>query len=225
MSTFTDQPYAPETITESRLSKSSLSSLIVSIISIVCCPIGSVVGFLALLLGIVGLMRTSAVGVHGRGLAITGIVLGLIGMVIGTGLVIGFTQAVGMFVEPAEESIVTLDAGDTQAFRATLSASLDQNITDEQISAFAQSLRDDYGALVTAPSSVWEYIGLAAQGGPDMQSGQSQGWIPVAAEFDGGIVVFLFEPPANPSGMGLQFDDIGYIRQDGAILWLSEVEP
>jgi len=225
MSTFTDQPYAPETMAESRLSKSSLTSMIVSIFSIVCCPIGSVVGFLGLLLGIVGLMRTSAVGVHGRGLAITGIVLGLIGMVIGTGLVIGFSQGVGMFVEPAEESIVTLDSGDTQAFRATLSSSLDQNVSDEQISAFAATLREDFGALVNAPSSVWEYIGLAAKGGPDMQSGQGQGWIPVAAEFDGGVVVFLFEPPANPSGMGLQFDDIGYIRKDGTILWLSETEP
>lgn len=224
MNIYADQAQAPDAITESRLSKSSLTSMIVSILSIICCPVGSVLGFIGLVLGVIGLMRTSAVSVHGRGMAITGIILGLIGMVIGTGLVIGITQGVGMFVKPAEQSIVALGAGDTQAFRATLTPSLDQSVSDEQITAFRQSLQADYGSLVKAPTSVWDYFSMAAAGGPNMQAAQGQGWIPVPAEFDSGTAVFLFQPPTGGSA-GLLFDDVGYVRSDGTIVWLSEIAP
>jgi hypothetical protein len=73
----------------------SIASLVTSLVC--CAPVGLVLGF-------VGLKRTKGGQRKGRGLAITGIVLGLLGILVWVGLAIAAVAGVAWF-----DSLVTLD--------------------------------------------------------------------------------------------------------------------
>jgi len=133
-----------ERLSPPRLSVCAVASLVLGLV--LCCPLTSVA---AIVLGAVGLNATKARMASGRGLAVTGLVLGLIG----TALQVAFgawsytTIYAPLMEGPAPALRAGLDGGaPAMVSRFTIP---EGTKVDAEASAFLEAIKSRYGNLVT----------------------------------------------------------------------------
>lgn len=185
-----------------RTSIMAILSLVMSLLG--CCvfitaPIG-------VLLGIFGLIGTSKSNgrVGGKGLAIGGIIVGVLAMAIWAGIVFGFggmmNVAIKQFGSTTESILSDIQSGDYDAARANM-AGPGSLTSDEDLAAFNAAYTADLGSYVSMPSGFGEMINGYMALGPLMQPYQNQGgYVPMPAQFDSGWVLVLYV--MDPSGQG-----------------------
>ncbi len=190
---------------------------------------GAVFGPLAILLGIIALLTKGAKG--GGGLAIGGIITGLISIVIAASIAFGFGAAFNQFAKFGDIA-AEAQRGDVDAVRARLSTTASNELTDQQITDWGQGLTSEWGQSQGAPGGIFEIFGgyTAFADYPNFaqwlqNQGQQNDVIPVPVGFDQGrSLIFIRLDTASASGSpGLA--DVAYIyRDDSGLVWLRAGE-
>jgi hypothetical protein len=212
-------------------SRSSVLAILSLVCSLICLIPG--LGLLGAIMGIAALFSISRSqgAVRGNGMAVTGIIIGLVVTVIWLGILIAgaqFNAVFGrQFVAPVATLVQAMDRGDHATARKSFEPALDAAVTDEQIAAFTAAYQAELGSYKNSPQSLWEMIMAYAQVGPAMQNFQGGGnQIPVPIEFDKGMSVVIIEvdpskgqPP--PGGTWVpRAANLGVLTPAGKEIWL-----
>lgn len=216
--------------------RTSVLAVISLIASLLCCVPS--LGLLGVLLGVVAIIFiTGSKGrLGGMGLAIAGVVIGLlvsaVWLLLAFGAVTGFKE-----FSKTPDVLAAAQQRDLAGVHATLSADAQAAVTDEVLEAFASRVEADHGSFVGTMESIGDAFAAYAAVGTDFQNAYnpvSQSFqnagkvlVPVPAEFDTGIVLFSHVWPANmdqntptaPNGMPLM-DNFGVVAGDGSWIWL-----
>ncbi len=223
-------PYAQPPITPDALElrePSRVSGLAVSslVFGLLCCL--PVTGFIATILGGASLVRISRSEgrLSGRGLAITGLVLGLIGTLFYIAAAVGVSMAVNQ-VGTYGPAIKAFQTGDRVAARGALNNAAAAKVTDEQMEAFRAAITSELGNYQRIPKGLggWfrDYMAVGQQIQNAMPAGRSnQGIIPVPIHFEKGLAVAMvyFDEGSPTPGMPLA-KNIQIITQSGKSIWL-----
>lgn len=234
----------------SRTSIMAVMSLVLGIIAAipgVCCIPGP--GAIAVILGGVSalLIGRSMGRLTGMGLAITGIVLGLLTSVFSIFVLIGassINREVGaQFFKPVAVTLQRLETGDHTTFRGALTPAANAKVTDEQIVDFVARYKAELGSFNSAPEDiigvVRGFMKLAqAQNQANQKLGSpGQNFIPIPAEFSKGnaMVLVLFDPasmgkassgtaPGGAPTLGPIAVNFCVLTLDGKEIWLWDLD-
>ncbi len=200
-----DADGAEEVVGEQRLSLLALFSLIFSLICLI--PGAGAIGALLGVFGLVSIGRSRG-RLTGKGLAITGLVLGLIVSVLWGSMVVGAGQAYRYYRDrmiPPVATTVGAAMTDTTLARTGLTEGAGKSVTDEDFAQFAASLSAHYGKFDGAPKdlgSLMEAFGdsmRSQQKDHTMQGGKRGVPIPLRFERHSVLVVAVYD--------GSSFDD------------------
>lgn len=222
---FTDftQPQAPQ---NQRVSLLAISSLVLSFIC--CIPGLSAVGAG---LGVAGLLviGRAAGRLTGMGLAVAGIVIGLLISVLQLGLVIGLAMGAQSF-QPYGTTLAAINAGDIQESRRMFSVELDRAVTEEHLGQFKDEFQAQWGEFQQIPLGLADLAsGYLSLGSPSADIQTALGKypddpiIPLPAEFDQGMVLVLviLDPSQIRSNMP-SIRNLGVVDKKGQIIWLID---
>ncbi|KAA0214007.1 MAG: DUF4190 domain-containing protein [Leptolyngbya sp. PLA3] len=224
MSQYSNPSYGYETEMMSEPPRTSALAVVSLVLSLVgcCLPIG-LLGVISGVFSLVGIARSQG-RVSGKGLAIAGIIIGVINTAIWVGGGLAITNGYKAYVGMTSTTLTALETGDYQAVRNNLDPSL--TVSDEQLAAFAEAYRADLGSFRGMAPNVFEFVGDFADPtvGPKMQNYQGrQNMMPIAARFAQGktVVLFLFDPRAQGGGAPV-FNDLVIVLTNGDELKLSD---
>jgi len=214
-----------------RPARTSILAVFSLVCSLICCIPG--LGLVGSVLGIGALVGISSSKgrVGGKGLAIAGVVIGLI---VTTLWVFGAYGAASIAARLMKyEGVVTaLEQGDVPAARAFLSPSADGAVPDERLAEFAAAIRSDWGGFSRGPKGLLEMVRWywddpstpvlieTAQGDLGMHA---NALFPLPLAMDGGRPLFFFVMDTQGGGSFPQtLLNLGFERADGSVEWLID---
>jgi hypothetical protein len=173
---------------------------------------------------------------RGMGLAVAGIVLGLLFTLLWVFIVVGInagmSQFTGSMIKPADSFMTAIDKGDFRTARTFLVPESDKAVTDEMLQTFKDAYQGDVGSYKGVPTQgIIKFISAYSNVGPAMngiQGRQNQGWIPMPAEFANGYAAVFMgidehtQPSQNPGGIQLPMKNIGVGTNKGQVYWLID---
>lgn len=207
--------------------RTSVLAILSLISSVICCIPG--LGVLGVLLGVGAFIGigTSRGRVGGRGLAIAGIIIGLIVSVVWV-VSLG-TVAYGF--NTAANSVTSVMA-DIEAERYTAARTVllppASEVGDAGYAAFRDAYQAELGSYVGGPDGFFDYITRFADPsiGPQVQQNQgSNEMFPLPADFDNGmaLVIFNFDQYAQPGANAtMPIADISIHLPSGTVITLSD---
>lgn len=210
--------------------RTSVLAILALICSLVCFIPG--LGVLALIFGIAALVaiNTARGRLAGTGMAVTGVVLGLLFSAAWVAIGIGAMQFGKLFDEQlvgrAGSIVQDVQSGDFNAARAQFATDVSGTITDEQMAAFQAVTAARLGNLQRVPDGFIEWAQSMENVGPLMQRFQSgaSNVVPVPAQFEQGWAVLMLRMPQDASRPGagtlVPIVNIGVIAPDGSEYWL-----
>ncbi len=225
----TQNPYASagfdDAISEPpRTSVMAILSLVFSLVGC-CLPIG-ILGSLFGVFSLAGISGSQG-RVTGKGLAIAGIIIGLITTGIWGGAYMAVQKGVSMYADMTGSALADIEAGDFAAARTALAPNV--TITDEQFTQFHDTYADNLGAFKGTPDGIIELFQtfLDPTVGQGMQVVQGRNdIIPIPGIFDQGPALMLFEfDPTQTSGDKPLYTDIIIVLSDGTEIKLSDPLP
>jgi hypothetical protein len=190
-------PYPTDPFAEQRTSILAIASLILAILCVTA-PIGVVLAVIALLV-----IANSNGRLAGRGLAIAGLIIGLIASAFWIAAVVGAVQ-VGKqlnsaFTGPLGAMMTSIEQGDSKTARTYLTNAGAARVTDADFQRFVSEYQAELGAFQSTPQGWSELFGSYAQIGPQIekyqkqQGGSSQNTIPVAGKFEKSLALLMFQ--------------------------------
>jgi glycosyltransferase involved in cell wall biosynthesis len=213
-----------------RTSALAIGSLVCSLIC--CLPVVPLLGAglgVGALIGIGG----SNGRVGGKGLAVAGIIIGVLMSIAQATVGVMGVQGLNFFSQmvfgSANQFMTQVEAGDYDAARGSFAGNV-AAFTDEQFEAFRDGYQGVYGSFVEIPTDWFEIFPAYAAVQTQMQAYQgSQNLIPMPATFDNGAVlmVAVVDPnasqPGGQSAAVIPVSDIWIVLPDGTELRLSGV--
>lgn len=187
--------------------RASLLAIMALVFGIICfIPF---LGVLGIVFGIAGLIviNRSRGRLAGTGMAIAGLILGLLFTALWGAIAIGMSQALGYvvreIVKPTGQFVQAVDQKDYVTARQVLDANAQTLATDEAFAQFGDPVRSELGAFKGIPEgwdliSAYGEIGQLFQAAQNMQGPRRQdGMIPVPARFENGnaLLFIWFDPP------------------------------
>ena len=213
--------------------RTSVLAILSLIFSLTCClsPLGLIFGGISL----VGISSSKG-RVKGQGLAIAGIVIGLIGSLLLVGLGYGAAQMSKMFgtqfMGPIENVVVAIESSDYATARSSFDSSVQASITDQDFADFQSEIGAQMGSYQSMPSSIFGLISAYMDVGPmlqqyQMKHGGAQNVMPIPTTFDKGTAIILVEMPRGPSqpppgGILPPILNMGILFPDGTEAWLID---
>jgi hypothetical protein len=190
-------------------------------------------GVIAIICGIAGLIviNRSRGRLAGTGMAIAGLILGLLFTALWGAVLLGAAQAFSMFsrefVKPVNEIVQAIEQKDFATTRQRLDAQVQVLATDEAIAKFSDVVSAELGAFRGVPEgfdlfSAYAEIGQLIQNNKNLQGqGRQDRMIPMPAKFDKGnaLIMLWFEPPQGgqktppTAGSMFTFQNITIITQ------------
>lgn len=226
-------PYATFGTTEAApQARTSVMAILSLVSSLICCIPG--LGAIAAILGGVALLRIS--GSNGRrtgvGLAIAGIIIGLIVSLIWIFAAIGAKSVLdkaGQLFTPIVQTVATEDSA---AIRAAVSPTLSTAITDADWKRFKGAITDELGTINYKNVNAFELIRQYGEVGKLMQNQQGTNAIPIPLFGDKGKGVLLVHMPRGnttintpgPNGQGSPASEILAIATNFSVLLPSGKE-
>ena len=232
-----ENPYAENSGYDGYSEPERTSALAVTslVMSLICCIPG--LGLLGAGLGVGALIGISGSRgrVGGRGVAIAGIIIGIMMSVAWVVVIVQAQNFAGMISEAlfgrADTVMTQIETGDYDTLRGEARGAL-ASVTDEQFDAFVASYRATYGSFQSVPTDWAELFPAYGAVGQQMQTYQGrQDVVPMPAIFDNGTVLMLAVPDpnsaSNPSGSDLVIPlmDIWIVMPDGTELKLVSPTP
>ncbi|HZW08981.1 MAG TPA: DUF4190 domain-containing protein [Phycisphaerales bacterium] len=206
-----------------RLSALAVSSIITGVVSIVGCCVPAL-GALPVLLGIAGLVvvQRSRGALSGRGLAIGGIVLGLLSLIVSTGIWIGISAG-GNKLGPVYTQAFSADPA---VVRSVLDSDAAAQVSDERIAEFQAQMASDLGGAPAIPQGVGPLFRAFGEMDQDdaerVAAGAGSDVIPMPGKTPQGQTIVLLQL-SDDEVMGSWFprvSDAGYVAPDGSLVWL-----
>jgi hypothetical protein len=221
---YTDAPLADEAFPQRpRVSGLAVASLVFGLL---CCIPGS--GLIGVILGGAGLIRIgrSEGRLTGRGMALIGLVLGLLGTLLYLGLTIGLMASLNA-LNTYGDVARALDKGDHSAVRAMLSPSTSGALSDEQIDRFAQRIRDEWGGYQGLPKGLPEWVRDYIAIMPTLEKGGLRtGDLGLPLLYDRGRPAAIYRidrASTGPSGAST-VSELGVAARDGTMIWLLDAK-
>lgn len=209
---------------DARTSVLAVLSFISGLGGLVLCCI-PIIGLLGVLFGVPALISISASRgqKRGTGLAVTGIVLGLLGAAIGAALYAGSAWG-GKWMVQRAEVMTYIEAQDVQETQARFSSRVRSEVTAERIAEFRDAYHAEVGAHQGAPDGLFKWMMLYGEVSEDSRDAMGElgttyeAAVPVAVQFDQqpALVVAALDPN-SPTMLLL---NVGVMRDDGSIIWL-----
>jgi hypothetical protein len=233
-----ENPYADDGGYETYAEPERTSALAVTslVMSLLCCIPG--LGLLGAGLGVGALLGISSSRgrVGGKGVAIAGIIIGVMMSVAWIVVAVQAQSLAGMVSDAlygrANSIMTQIETGDYDTLRSEATGSLAQ-VTDAQLDAFASAYRAEYGSFQSVPTSWSELFPAYGAVAQSMQPYQGrQDIVPMPAIFDNGTVLMLAVPdpgvapaPQSPGGTDLVIPmmDIWVVMPDGSELKLMSL--
>lgn len=211
--------------------RTSVMAILSLVSSLICCIPG--LGAIAAILGGIALLRIS--GSNGRrtgvGLAIAGIVIGLIVSLIWVFAALGAVSVLDKAGKLFVPIIQTVSTDDPAAMRAAVSPTLNTAITDADWKRFKAAIDDELGTINYKNVSAFELIKQYGEVGKLMQSQQGTNAIPIPLLGDKGKGVLLVHMPRGgtvhtpgPNGQGSPASEILAIATNFSVLLPSGKE-
>lgn len=200
----TQSPYGgaiqpDEIIVEQRTSILAILSFVFGLLSVILCIVPGV-GLIAILCGIFALIGISSSRgrVVGRGLAITGLVLGIFFTAIWIGALVagsrGWNEMQTKVIPSLTQVMVQTEGSDFAAARKHLTSTSANGATDEDFRKFREAYQAELGSYQSAPTAFTDYVGSLFKSGKAMQGFQGgQNVIPIPANFSKGPAILIFE--------------------------------
>lgn len=217
--------YADTTPADARTSILAVLSLISGVAGLIICCI-PFIGLLGVLFGVPALFSISAARGRkkGSGMAITGIVTGLIGAAIGTAMYFGANM---LAREGAEMAVVFehVEAGDLEATQDEFAPGVRDKVTAARLAEFRGAYHAEVGAYQGVPRGLGAWA--TAYGGAGQKAGERMGEMdeyeavfPIPANFDSAPAFSLLALDTGGSGRP-ELLNIGVLVQDtGDVIWL-----
>ena len=202
--------------------RTSALAVLSLILSLVCCIPG--LGILGAGLGVGAMIGIggSRGRVGGKGLAIAGIIVGILVSVAWIGGYVFFQATMGQILSRTGAIAEALDTGDYGSFR-TMTLSPASELSDEDYDAFVAEYQSQLGSYDAVPESVFEWIGNFG----DPTIGQAMqglalppGALPLTAYFDNRTTAVILVPAAG--GDPSIPTDMIYLLPDGSTVTLSD---
>lgn len=196
------------------------------VLSLICCIPG--LGLLGAGFGAGSLMAIggSRGRIGGRGVAIAGIIIGLLVSIAWVGIAVAVQRGVGvmstMMYGSVDAFMRDVENGDFDAARGQLAGPV-ALASDEQLEAFRSGYQAAYGSFVSVPTKFWsEVIPAYMEVGQQIQPYQGrQNFVPVPATFDSGRVLMLVivDPHGNAgrapqNAMTMPLSDVWIVLPD-----------
>jgi 4-amino-4-deoxy-L-arabinose transferase-like glycosyltransferase len=211
--------------------RTSVAAILALVCALVCFVPG--LGVLAVILGIAALfMISSSQGrVTGKGLAISGILIGLLVTFAWGIFAVGITSAMGMFgkqfMVPMSNLFQAVEKQDYATARTLMNTpSGTPAATDEQFDAFVTAYQAEVGNFQSMPTGFFEFIGSFQKVQGFFQPSPGQPQMPIPTEFSNGTAVVLLEfpqgtnPGSSPNPSALPIVNIGVASAAGNRIWL-----
>lgn len=213
-----------------RTSVMAVVSLILGILSIPTCCIlvGAPLGLFAAALGIAALLAINARAdgsLEGRGLAVTGVVSGTIGLFLSLFVLWGASRASNVFAQAASAPLVAIEAMDARALDATLSKNASARLDEAHMKAFRDAYQAKLGKFKRAKGSLRDVITSFQTLFSDKRiqarmQAEGVAYFPVGAEFEKGDAFILLVLPQQQSygpkqGQMNILEDLGVLPLDG----------
>lgn len=227
-------PFEPER-EAGRTSLLAIASLILSILCVTA-PLGVLLSIAAM----IGITRSGG-RVRGMGLAVTGLIVGLIATTCIGGFVGGGIYAFQFWdrsiAKPVAASLESLEAGDFSAARNVFDSTTAAALTDGQLAAFTAAYRTELGEFKGLPVGAMETLEALSLLGPQMEKHQSspgaaRQLIPIPGKFEQGLALIVVElDPQNaaPGTAGgppeMLISNILIVTQGGKTIQLSDFGP
>jgi len=209
--------------------RTSVMAILSLVCSLVCfipglSAIGSLLGIFALL----GISKSEG-RVKGTGLAVAGIVVGMLVSVIWFVGAIGLQKAMMQYTSLGQ-TISDIEAGDLTALRGELSSSTQAVLTDEMVAEFKAAYTADGGAFVEWPKGIvqifGEFMNLGKAGQqPDNSTVPYANPVPIPGKFTNGshlVWVILDQSELAASSTRPATINVGYLASDNSIIWLVD---
>jgi hypothetical protein len=181
-----------------RTSILAISSLVTSLIC--CIPGLSVIGTL---LGVVAMFRISSSNGRrrGTGLALAGIILGILVSLAWVMMAIGAVSAAKEFSRSMGQMVNVLKAPTADELRNGLAPALGAKVTDEKWNAFKAEIEAEIGTFKPIPDNVMGLLQAYGQVGQPMQNFKEQNAMPVPLLGTKGnaLLVLQFTPGGTPA--------------------------
>ncbi len=175
---------------------------VMAVVSLVCSLICLVpgLGVIGVILGVIALLMISNSNgrLGGRGLAIAGLIVGLLVSAIWITVLIGAMQVAnamkGEFTGPLTKLMTDIDAKDYTTARQSLTPAASAALTDADFDRFHDGYQAELGKFKKGPEGFIELIQSYGQLGQQMQQFQGgQNVIPFPGTFDNGLSVVAFQ--------------------------------
>jgi len=226
----TSNPYAhpadlpPENEGPQRVSLLAIASLVFGLL---CCIPG--VGLLGTLFGGAALVRISGSRgrLAGRGMALVGLILGVLGTVLWVALTLGLMASLnGLRVYG--DTYADLQSKNHGAVRAMLDPATSNALTDEQLDAFAAKTQSAWGGYAGLPKGMGEWFSSYMKIGQQIEPALAkvpvgrERKIPLPLKFANGGTLGIFV--INPTGTGptgaARIEDMAFMDKNGQPIWL-----
>ncbi len=224
-----------------RTSVMAVVSLILGILSIPTCCIlvGAPLGLFAAALGIAALLAINARAdgsLEGRGVAVTGVVTGTIGLFLSLFVLWGASRASNVFAQAASQPLVAIEAMDARALDASLSKSASARLDEAHMKAFRDAYQGKLGKFKRAKGNLRDVVSSFQTLFSDhriqarMQA-EGKAYFPIGAEFEKGDAYILLVLPQQQNygpkqGQSNILEDLGILLPDGEpILLLGPEAP
>jgi hypothetical protein len=215
-----NQPEQPQ-----RVSGLAVGSLVFGLL---CCIPGS--GLIGAILGGAALVRIGGARgrLSGRGLAFTGLILGVLGTVIYIALAIG-VMGVLNGITVYGKTVGDIQNKNYAAVRAMLDPATSAAVSDARIDEFAAQITDVRGVYQGTPKGLGGWISSYMEVGPDIQSAQTQAGtpqsrtIPMPLKFDRGtgVGLFIIDPSSTGPTGAARLEDLAVLDKNGKLIWLK----
>ncbi len=229
-----NDPYAAATDFQDYHEDGPPKTSVLAILSLVCSLICFIPGLSAIgsLLGVFGLIRisTSNGKIKGSGLAIAGIVIGVLVSLLWIGGAVALQQVSKGYVNMAQ-IMPDIDSGSYDSARGQLSSATRPFATDEAFEEFKAAYTADAGAFTGMPEGLWELLMTFGELGqaqdpntiPERPYGNQQA--PISGKFANGprwIIIGINSGESNDAGTFRALDNVGVWASDGSIIWLVD---
>ncbi len=211
-----------------RSSVMAIVSFIVSVISMVtCCVplIGGVLGTIAIVGSSISMIsiRRSDGRLGGTGLAVAGLILGIIATFLNVATIIGVNTAVQGFNADMSALMTAMEAKDWDAARTVLSAEPGHSATDQEFELFYDAYHAAHGDFDATAKGLGEFFPLWAGAAKSISNPpQGQNLMPWPVRFANGPTLLFIHFDQGSSAWPPDFANIGFVAPgDSRVVWLT----